>query len=278
MIPAVLPGIRQVHAVDAAGVHPLLLAVGSERYTPYAKLERPQELLTQASAILGQGQLSLAKYLWIIDGGQAASLDARDLLAFFRFALERLDWRRDLHFVTRTTIDTLDYSGSGLNQGSKLILAAAGPVLRNLSHGLDGSLRLPSGWSEPRICMPGVLVVRGEQYSSPSSRQSLESICDELPTDAWRDSYPLVVVCDDSTFTAHCIENFVWTTFTRSNPAIDVYGIGASQQDKHFGCTGSLVIDARTKSHHAPGLIEDPATSLKVDARAARGGELAKYL
>ncbi|MCA9157274.1 MAG: UbiD family decarboxylase, partial [Planctomycetales bacterium] len=157
MIPAVLPGVRQVHAVDAAGVHPLLLAVGSERYTPYEELERPQELLTQACAILGQGQLSLAKYLWIIDGAQAASLDARDLLAFFRFALERLDWRRDLHFVTHTTIDTLDYSGSGFNQGSKLILAAAGPVLRVLSHELDGNLRLPSGWSEPRIGLPGVL-------------------------------------------------------------------------------------------------------------------------
>ncbi|MCC7337769.1 MAG: UbiD family decarboxylase [Pirellulaceae bacterium] len=278
MIPAVLPGVRQVHAVDAAGVHPLLLAVGSERYTPYEKLERPQELLTQASAILGQGQLSLAKYLWIVDGGQSASLDARDLLAFFRFALERLDWRRDLHFVTRTTIDTLDYSGSGLNQGSKLILAAAGPVLRTLSHELDGSLRLPSGWSEPRIGMPGVLVVRGEPYSSPSSRQSFESMCDELPSDSWCNTYPLVVVCDDSAFTAQSIENFVWTTFTRSDPAIDVYGIGASQHDKHFGCTGSLVIDARTKPHHALGLMEDPATSLKVDARAARGGELAKYL
>ena len=120
--------------------------------------------------------------------------------------------------------------------------------------------------------------MRGRPYSSSSSRQSFESMCDDLPSDAWRDSYPLVVVCDDSTFTAQSIENFVWTTFTRSNPAMDVYGIGASQQDKHFGCTGSLVIDARTKPHHASGLMEDPATSSKVDARAARGGELAKYL
>ena len=65
IIPTVLPGVQEVHAVDAAGVHPLLLAVGSERYTPYMRLERPAELLTQANAILGQGQLSLAKYLWI---------------------------------------------------------------------------------------------------------------------------------------------------------------------------------------------------------------------
>ena len=59
------PGVRAVHAVDAAGVHPLLLAIGSERYTPYLQSPAPQELLTQASAILGQGQLSLAKYLLI---------------------------------------------------------------------------------------------------------------------------------------------------------------------------------------------------------------------
>lgn len=95
-------------------------------------------------------------------------------------------------------------------------------------------------------------------------------MCDELPSDSWCNTYPLVVVCDDSAFTAQSIENFVWTTFTRSDPAIDVYGIGASQHDKHFGCTGSLVIDARTKPHHALGLMEDPATSLKVDAHGTR--------
>ena len=92
---------------------------------------------------------------------------------FFRFALERLDWRRDLHFITRTTIDTLDYSGSGLNQGSKLIVAAAGPVLRQLSNELDGNLRLPSGWSEPRLCLPGVLAVRGEPYNGPVEPTSI---------------------------------------------------------------------------------------------------------
>lgn len=278
MIPAVLPGVRQVHAVDAAGVHPLLLAVGSERYTPYAKVDRPQELLTQASAILGQGQLSLAKYLWIIDGEQAGAPDARQLEDFFQHALSRVDWRRDLHFITCTTIDTLDYSGSGLNQGSKLVIAASGPARRELSSELDGGLPLPTQWREPRLGLPGILVVRGEPHTGQSSRRELEAICDQLPATAWIERYPLIVVCDDSHFTARNFENFAWTTFTRSNPAVDVYGIGASLQDKHFGCTGSLVIDARTKPHHAAGLIEDPQTTRKVDARATRGDELAKYL
>src|SRR5262245_56594722 len=126
IIPTVIPGVHAVHAVDAAGVHPLLLAIGSERYVPYAVERRPQELLTCANAILGQGQLSLAKYLLIVAREDDPALDCHDLQAFLRHLLERIDWRRDLHFQTSTTIDTLDYSGTGLNEGSKVVMAAAG--------------------------------------------------------------------------------------------------------------------------------------------------------
>ena len=122
-IPSVVPGVQAVNAVDAAGVHPLLLAIGSERYVPYAAERRPQELLTCANAILGQGQLSLAKYLWIAAREDAPGLDVADIPAFLTHVLKRVDWRRDLHFQTETTIDTLDYSGSGLNAGSKLVVA-----------------------------------------------------------------------------------------------------------------------------------------------------------
>ena len=113
----------------------LLLAIGSERYVPYAQERRPQELLTQANAILGQGQLSLAKYLLIAAREDAPALDVHDVPAFFRHLLERVDWRRDLHFQTRTTIDTLDYSGSGFNEGSKVVVAAAGAKRRELPDG-----------------------------------------------------------------------------------------------------------------------------------------------
>src|SRR5207302_1067263 len=115
IIPTVVHGVHAVHAVDAAGVHPLLLAVGSERYVPYANARRPQELLTCANAILGQGQLSLAKYLFIVAREDDPGLDVYDIAAFFRHLLERADWRADLHFQTATTIDTLDYTGSGFN-------------------------------------------------------------------------------------------------------------------------------------------------------------------
>ena len=125
-IPTVVPGVHAVHAVDAAGVHPLLLAIGSERYVPYAEKRQPMELLTCANAILGQGQLSLAKYLVIAAREDNPDLDIHDIVSVFRHVLERIDPSRDLHFQTSTTIDTLDYTGTGLNQGSKLVLAAAG--------------------------------------------------------------------------------------------------------------------------------------------------------
>ena len=98
VIPTVIPGVHAVHAVDAAGVHPLLLAIGSERYVPSAATRRPQELLTLANAILGQGQLSLSKYLFIVAKEDAPDLDIHDIPAFFRHVLERFDPETDLHF------------------------------------------------------------------------------------------------------------------------------------------------------------------------------------
>ena len=86
--------------------------------------------------------------------------------------------------------------------------------------------------------------------------------------------FPWIVIVDQSDFTARSLENFLWVTFTRSDPARDVHGIGAFVEDKHWGCRGSLVIDARTKPHHAPPLTEDPRVTQRVDALAAPGGPL----
>ena len=51
--------------------------------------------------------------------------------------------------------------------------------------------------------------------------------------------------------------NFLWLTFTRSNPSHDIYGINSFTQYKHWGCRSSLIIDARAKKHHAPCLEEE---------------------
>ncbi len=266
LVPTVLPGVSAVHAVDAAGVHPLLLAIGSERYVPYAAERRPLELLTQANAILGQGQMSLAKYLFIIAKEDAPGLDIHDVAAFFRHVLERADWANDLHFQTRTTIDTLDYSGHGLNQGSKLVVAVAGPKRRELPTAIPEGLRLPDGFTSPRVALPGVLVVQ-------ASAGATEFAASFRPDDPLG-RFPLIVIVDDSAFTAQSLRNWLWVTFTRSNPAADVDGIGAFVDRKHWGCTGPLVIDARIKPHHAPPLVDDPEIERRVDALAAPGGPL----
>jgi 4-hydroxy-3-polyprenylbenzoate decarboxylase len=274
-IPSVLPGLHAVHAVDAAGVHPLLLAIGSERYTPYDDRRRPAELLTLANAILGQGQLSLAKYLLIVAREDDPTLDIHDIAAVFRHLLERVDLQQDLHFQTCTTIDTLDYSGSGLNEGSKLVIAATGPARRILPTEL-GDLRLPAELSEPRLCLPGVLAVRGPAFvrNDEGGDDRLTRLSAELRADHPLNRFPLVVVVDDSDFTARTLNNFLWTVFTRSNPASDVYGIGSFVRGKHWGCRGSLVVDARSKPHHAPMIFEDPAVERRVDALGAAGGPL----
>ena len=277
IIPTVLPGVKAVHAVDESGVHPLLLAIGSERYTPYAKSDRPQELLTQAAAILGQGQLSLAKYLFIVSEQDAPSLDIHDIERFFRHLLARVDWRRDAHFLTAWTIDTLDYSGSGLNQGSKVVIAAAGEPLRELPSEIPGDLSLPDGFEDPRVCFPGVLAVSGPKWQAANSSSKdtrAAQFADSLREGDSINAFPLVVLVDDSEFTARQLKNFLWAVFTRSNPASDIYGIDSFVEDKHWGCRGSLVIDARIKSHHAPPLIEDPAVTRRVDELAAPGGAL----
>jgi len=294
IIPTVLPGISSIHAVDAAGVHPLLLAVGSERYLPWKNSSRPAELLTQASAILGQGQLSLAKYLFIVNQADDPSIKASDIQRFFNHVLQRVDWKRDCHFHTETTIDTLDYTGKGFNNGSKLVVAARGQPVRGLPTEISGDIRLPLGFSKPFACMPGVLVITGPLIQPrPSLEASDEkSIWSTTEQQAqWTEDierftrlihqaddimkWPLIVVTDDSEFSAANLENFLWVTFTRSNPATDVHGIGEATHQKHWGCTGPLVIDARLKPHHAPPVEEDPDVVTKVDNLCRRSGPLA---
>jgi len=273
-IPQEIPGLHAVNAVDAAGVHPLLLAIGSERYTPFLTEKRPQEILTIANHILGKNQLSLAKYLWICSQEDDPSLDIHDVADFFRHVLERIDLTRDLHFQTRTTIDTLDYSGTGLNSGSKLVVAAAGDRKRALGRALPPELRMPAGYRTVRVVMPGVLAVEAPPFGSYESTQREVALLNQELTGIDLRSFPLIILCDDADFVARTIDNFVWVAFTRSNPSHDVHGIGAFVEHKHWGCRSAMIIDARIKPHHAPPLERDPAVEQRVDRMGMRGGIL----
>ena len=249
-------------------------------YVPYQPTTAPQEILIQANAILGQGQMSLAKFLWIIDRACDPSLDVNDIERFLIRCLERVDWTRDLHFQTRTTINTLDYSGSGFNAGSKVVIAAAGPQQRELPVTIESDFRLPDRFANPAMALPGVLCLEGPRWDEETGdgTSCVQEFCHRMQAIQPDHPFPLLVIVDDSDFCCRSLNNLLWVVFTRSNPARDIHGIDSFVEDKHWGCRGSLVINARIKSHHAPPLIEDPAVSARVDALASRGGPLSRFL
>lgn len=273
-IPKEIAGLKAVHAVDPAGVHPLLFAIGRESYTPYQQVDRPQEILTIANQILGKNQLSLAKYLFITADEDNPSLDIHDIEAYFSHVLERIDLTRDLHFYTNTTIDTLDYSGDGLNAGSKVVFAAAGSKKRSLATEIPAALDLPRPFNKAKLALPGVLVLEGSPFTSYEQEQDvLRAWCDAANSTNF-EGVAMLVLVDDAHFASETVNNFVWTTFTKSNPAYDIYGVGAFTRFKHWGCEGPVIIDARRKPHHAPDLIKDETVERHVDRLGAKGGSL----
>lgn len=274
-IPQEIPGLKEVHAVDAAGVHPLLLAVGSERYTPYLPTKQPAELLTIANHVLGTGQLSLAKFLFITADDQNR-VSTHHEQAFFEYLLERIHLDRDVHFHTNTTIDTLDYSGTGLNTGSKVVFAAYGEPVRTLCQSVPEMIsRLPFV-KDARLVMPGVVAFQTTAYSGVGAAKEIIQEMDVYLRSSINElnGLPLMIWCDDASFTAANLRNWLWISFTRSNPSHDIYGIDAFMENKHWGCRGPLIIDARIKPHHAPAVEVDPDVERKINRLFDKGGSL----
>lgn len=274
-IPAEIPGVKEVHAVDAAGVHPLLLAIGSERYTPYAPTRQPAEILTIANHILGTGQLSLAKFLFIT-ADDTNRLSAHDIPSFFHYVLSRIDFTRDVHFYTKTTIDTLDYSGTSLNSGSKVVLAAYGAVKRELAKQVPSVFFEMNHFANPKLALPGIVVLQTTAFSTyEKAGEEIKSLSEQSqPHLSQLSSIALIIVCDDANFVAQTLNNFIWVTFTRCNPSHDIYGVDSFYENKHWGCRGSLLIDARIKPHHAPPVEKDAATESRISRLFQKGGSL----
>lgn len=276
LTPGEFPGLRSINAVDAAGVHPLLLAVGGERYMPFRE-RVPEEIITIGNRILGSGQTSLAKFLFIAADDDDPQLDADNIEHFFYHFLQRVDWNRDLHFQTKTTIDTLDYSGSGWNAGSKVLIACRGKIKRELAKEISSDLTLPDGYTNAHVALPGILALQAPKFSSQiSAAEEMKNLSNHLKSQNL-EQFPLVLVVDDSRFTAATLNNYLWVAYTRANPSHDIYGVDSYVEHKHWGCRGSLIIDARIKPHHAPELVLDPKVTKKVDQLFSKGGELYGY-
>jgi 4-hydroxy-3-polyprenylbenzoate decarboxylase len=274
-IQAEIPGLKEVHAVDAAGVHPLLLAIGSERYTPYAPARQPSEILTIANHILGTGQLSLAKFVFIT-ADDSNQLSTADVQVYLQYILQRIDFTRDIHFHTNTTMDTLDYSGTSINSGSKVVLAAYGETLRELGTTIPDCLSHLQGFENPKMVMPGIVAIKTKAFNSYADAKNEFRILEEQLINRMADlqPIPLLIVCDNSDFVSDSLRNFLWVSFTRSNPSHDLYGIGTFYENKHWGCKGPLIFDARIKPHHAPPVEADPVTERRIDRLFSKGGSL----
>ena len=269
-----VPGLKEINAVDAAGVHPLLLAIGSERYTPYAQTKQPAELLTIANHVLGTGQLSLAKFLFIT-ADDANKLSTHNIQDYLYFILQRIDLSRDVHFYTKTSIDTLDYSGESLNSGSKVVLAAYGDVKRELATEVPNCLNELKHFEYAKLVMPGIVAIQTSKFSTyENAIHELENLNEQLSTfNEQLSTLPFIIVCDDADFVSKTLNNFLWVTFTRCNPSHDVYGLNSVTKYKHWGCS-TLIFDARIKPHHAPPVLKDEAVEKRIDKIFEKGGSL----
>ena len=267
-IPNEIPGLKEINAVDAAGVHPLLLAVGSERYTPFLINDSPAELLTQANHILGTGQLSLAKYL-IISGDPEKEINCHNIKNFFKHVFERIDLSRDLHFYTKTSIDTLDYSGNDLNQGSKLVMAAYGKQKRELSLIIPDEMNTCEFISKPALMMDGVIAIMLTPFTNYSNAKlEIKKLSDWIEKRKEKfNGIVQIIIYDDFVFkpASDNLNDYVWITYTRSNPSYDIYGVGEKTENKHWSCEGPMIIDARKKPHHAPELKLSAQTEKSIE-------------
>ncbi|MSP07688.1 MAG: UbiD family decarboxylase [Chitinophagaceae bacterium] len=261
-----IPGLKEVHAVDAAGVHPLLLAIGSERYTPYLQNKKPAEILTIANHILGTGQLSLAKFVFIT-ADDTNQISTHEVPAFLKFLLERIDLTSDIHFYTKTTMDTLDYSGENLNAGSKVVIAAYGDVKRSLANTVPNEIHQLN--TNAKLVLPGIIALDAALIDTKGLQEKLKGQGANLLNEL---GVVMLILTENPIWMAEEINNFLWACFTRTNPSHDMEGVDSFIDQKHWGANGPLIFDATIKKHHAPPVEKNADIEKRVDTILAKYG------
>jgi len=261
-----IPGLKEVHAVDAAGVHPLLLAIGSERYTPYLQNKKPAEILTIANHILGTGQLSLAKFVFIT-ADDSNKIGTHEVPAYLQFLLERIDLTSDIHFYTKTTMDTLDYSGENLNAGSKVVIAAYGDAKRSLASNVPEQIHQLN--ANAKLVLPGIIALDAALINTKGLQEKLKGQGANLLNEL---GVVMLILTENPSWMAETINNFLWACFTRTNPSHDMEGVDSFIDQKHWGANGPLIFDATIKKHHAPPVEKNAAIEKRVDAILAKYG------
>jgi UbiD family decarboxylase len=244
LFPVVMPAVRDLWSYGETGYHSLSAAVVYERYG--------REALGSAFRILGEGQLSLTKFLLLLD----RPMDLRDFKPVLTHVLERFRPETDLYVFANTSMDTLDYAGPEVNKGSKGVLLGLGEARRALPQVFRGAV--PIGVSEAEVYCPGCLVVSGVPYADEPDQG--DRIAAAFP------EWPLVVLVDDAHLAARSDPRFLWTAFTRMEPAADLRGARVVTRG-HYGFAGTVVLDARVKPWYPKELFCDPDTAALVSRR-----------
>ncbi len=246
LFPLVMPAVKDLWSYGETGFHSLAAAVVKERYS--------REALGAGFRILGEGQLSLTKFLLLTDKPQ----NLRDFKSLFEYILARVNWESDFFVFDRTSFDTLDYASGKINHGSKAMLVGVGDAVRNLKHEFNGEL--PNYIKRAEVFCGGCLVVEGESYESDN--EAGVKIAESGKFDGWQ-----IVVLHDSADYALSTENFLWATWTRFNPSTDIYAKESVIRNNHIVYRAPIVIDARMKSWY-PAEVE-PRDNIvkKVDER-----------
>jgi 4-hydroxybenzoate decarboxylase subunit C len=248
LFPIVMPGVRDLWSYGDTGFHSLAAAVVKDRYR--------REAMMSAFRILGEGQLSLTKFLLVVD----QPMDLKDFRKVLEHVLERADFRTDLYVFDHMSMDSLDYAGPKINEGSKGILLGLGDPIRKLPDQFDEA-QAPPDITRLEIIARGCLVISGPSYEAdPRAAKRLAGFTD------FRD-WPLIVLVDDAKAAAASIPAFLWTTFTRFAPATDIQASRIDLVGRHLGYTPPVIIDARKKPTYPAELACDAETAAKVDRR-----------
>lgn len=246
LFPVVMPAVRDLWSYGETGFHSLAAAVVKDRYA--------REALSAGFRILGEGQLTLTKFLLLTDTRQ----DLRDFRSLFEHVLARVEWDRDLFVFSRTAFDTLDYASGKINHGSKAILMGLGDGKRDLLREFHGTL--PSGVNRAEVFCGGCLVVEGPAYDDEND------LGERLAKSGSFDDWQMVVIHDDAVF-AKSAEKFLWATWTRFNPATDIYAKTVTLKHNQVSYESPIIIDARMKPWYPDEVEAHPDIIRLVDSR-----------
>ena len=229
LFPLVMPAVEQLWSYGETGYHSLAAAVVKQRYK--------REAMSSAFRILGEGQLSLTKFLFLTD----RAVNLKDFRATLEHVLARTDPRADLYVFSNLSMDTLDYTGPTVNEGSKGVWLGLGDPVRELPRAFGPPQAPPAEVRDIRVFCGGCLVVEGPRYGEDASAGA------RLAAHPAFAGWPLVVLTDDAARATRSEMNFLWTTFTRFEPAADIHAAGARVVRHHVSYEAPVVIDARMK-------------------------------